>query len=337
MAKHLSYELKKEIQQLKKDGFNAKKISNLKQIPISTIYRILNNKITNKNKKDIENRGRPKKLSDKEKRIIIREVKKNPGISLNNISIYTKNYLNKNICRITAHNLLNQSGYKSYIARKAPFLSSKNIEKRFKFSKNFFCKPIEFWKTVIWSDECKFRLFNNNQKRYWRKSVDEYLIPFTNPTKNYTSASIMVWACFSYNGIGKLVFVEENINSLVYQQILVENLCESARMMDLDKFIFQHDNAPAHSSKLIKRFFDENKIELLSWPAQSPDLNPIENLWAIIGSKIAEKNIYNKKDLKGEIMNIWLNIDKDTLRNLAYSMPNRLMMTISNGGKNIKY
>lgn len=142
---------------------------------------------------------------------------------------------------------------------------------------------------------------------------------------------------FSYNGIGKLVFVDDNINSLVYQQILVENLYESVRMMNLDQFIFQHDNAPAHSSKLIKRFFGENKIELLPWPARSPDLNPIENLWSIIGSKIAEKKIYNQKDLKAQIRNIWSNIDKSTLRNLANSMPNRLRLTINNHGKNIKY
>ena len=68
----------------------------------------------------------------------------------------------------------------------------------------------------------------------------------------------MVWACFPYHGIGKIVFVEENINSLKYQQTLVENLMNSAKMMGLQNFIFQQDNAPAHSSKLIKKYFEEN-------------------------------------------------------------------------------
>ena len=147
----------------------------------------------------------------------------------------------------------------------------------------------------------------------------------------------MVWACFSYHGIGKLVFVEENINSLKYQQILVENLVNSAKMMGIQDFIFQQDNAPAHSSKLIKKYFEENQIKLLPWPAQSPDLNPIENLWGIISSKLSERTINSTQNLKQEIMNIWGNIDKTTLKNLVYSMPNRLREVISNKGKNIRY
>ena len=67
-------------------------------------------------------------------------------------------------------------------------------------------------------------------------------------------------------------------------------------MMVLEDFIFQQDNAPAHSSKLIKKFFEENKIKLLPWPAQSPDLNPFENFWAILGSKLSgKKNLFYRK------------------------------------------
>jgi len=337
MGKHLSNKLKVDIEKLNKSGIKAKDISISKRIPLRTVYRIINNPIKYKNNNKLNNRGRPRKLEAREKNSIIREIKKNTQISLKGIVRFTETNFNKSICRETARNLLKEFGYKSYIARKVPFLSRENMKKRVDFSKEFFSKSIEYWKSVIWSDECTFKLYPFQQKRYWKKSSKEYSIPITNPTKKYGGGSVMVWACFSYSGVGNLVFIDQKVNSLTYQQILVENLKESAKMMLLQDFIFQQDNAPAHSSKLIKKIFEENKIKLLPWPAQSPDLNPIENLWAILGSKLSGKKIYSTENLKSEIMNVWSNIDINILKNLAKSMPNRLRMVISNNGKNDKY
>ena len=47
-----------------------------------------------------------------------------------------------------------------------------------------------------------------------------------------------------------------------------------------------HDNAPCHTAKLLKNYFQQEGIEVMKWPAHSPDQNPIENLWNIIGEKV---------------------------------------------------
>ena len=73
-----------------------------------------------------------------------------------------------------------------------------------------------------------------------------------------------------------------------YCTILSENLKVSARLLDVDQFVFQQDNDPKHTSNLAKTYFSRNNIELLPWPAQSLDMNPIENLWAIFKAKIAD-------------------------------------------------
>ncbi len=70
--------------------------------------------------------------------------------------------------------------------------------------------------------------------------------------------------------------------------IFGQNLMSSASFMGLNNFIFQQDNDPNQTSKLAKQYFEFNNINLLDWPTQSPDINPIENLWEIIKKKIAQ-------------------------------------------------
>ena len=86
----------------------------------------------------------------------------------------------------------------------------------------------------------------------------------------------MVWGIISWNGVGKLVKVSGNINSVDYCKLLEENLEQSINMMGLgDRWIFQQDNAAIHVSRYSKAWFEDNQVMVMKWPSQSPDLNPI--------------------------------------------------------------
>jgi len=149
--------------------------------------------------------------------------------------------------------------------------------------------------------------------------------------------SIIVWGCFSYNGMGNLIFVENNLTSISYQIILSKNLITSSKNTSLKDFTFQQDNAPPHRSKLLQNYFIENQIKVLPWPSQSPDLNPIENIWSLISKELCSRNIKSIKDLKSNIQDIWINISKDNIRKLVDSMPNRLGKVINNNGYSTNY
>ena len=102
--------------------------------------------------------------------------------------------------------------------------------------------------------------------------------------------------------------------------------------------IFQQDGAPAHTAKLITNWFGDCGIEFIpDWPGNSPDISPIENLWANIKSKLQKVDTTSIQKLEVELKRAWENLDDAYLQSLANSVPRRLQMVIDSEGKPIRY
>ncbi len=102
-------------------------------------------------------------------------------------------------------------------------------------------------------------------------------------------------------------------------------------------FIFQQDLAPAHSAKGTKSWFNDHGITVLDLPANSPDLNPIENLWDIVKRKMKDTRPNNTDDPKATIKATWASITPEQCHRLIDSMPRRIDAEIHAKGGPPKY
>lgn len=185
---------------------------------------------------------------------------------------------------------------------------------------------------IVFSDEKKFNLDGPDGFRdYWRDLRKE---PMYFSKRNFGGGSLMVWGAFSSSGTLSLAFPSTRMDSLEYQRVLSNHLLPYLTAHPEKEFIFQQDNAAIHVSRSTKTWFEEHGVSVMEWPARSPDLNVMENMWGLLVRQVyAENRQYNSVgELKVAILTAWRDIRLETLENLINSMPNRIYKTINKNG-----
>ena len=162
--------------------------------------------------------------------------------------------------------------------------------------------------------------------------------PRKTPTVKFGGGSIMFLGCFSSAGPGELETIEGRMNSEMYRGILERCLVKSAEKFNLPRgWIFQQDNDPKHTARATRAWFQDREIDLLEWPSQSPDLNPIENLWRELKLRVQERDPRNLIQLKEICKEEWAKIPISICANLVNKYSNRLEAVLAAKGQMTKY
>ena len=131
---------------------------------------------------------------------------------------------------------------------------------------------VEEWSKVLFSDESKFLLYDSSVQYVRRPVGQRYNPKYMKPTVKHGGGRIMIWGSFSANGVGPLKLIEGKLTGSVYRDILEDVMLPFARGSMPSDFIFQHDNDPKHTSKIVKQWIKQENLEVMIWPAQSPDI-----------------------------------------------------------------
>jgi hypothetical protein len=231
---------------------------------------------------------------------------------------------------------------RAVVKAKKPYLKPAHRKARLAFAHKYRHWSIYDWKMVLWSDETKVNRFGSDgQVWVWKKKGEQLSDRTTTPTVKHGGGSIMVWGCMGWNGVGMLQEVEGMMDKHQYINLLAAGLAESRGKLGLEgqDFYFQQDNDPKHTSKQASKWFDDHDIPLLDWPAQSPDLNPIEHLWEHLKRQL---NKYGSPprgvhELWKRLAEEWNKIPSETCQKLIESMPRRCEAVIKAKGGNTKY
>ena len=155
------------------------------------------------------------------------------------------------------------------------------------------------------------------------------------------SQKVHIWAAFSSMGTFPLCIFRQNLTGGLYCKILQWHLLSQADVFHQNSWFLVEDNDPKHTSKVVKTFMEENMPrKLLDWPSQSPDINPIENLFAWIKyqlNRLPHRRPTTVSALELKLNQIWNGISPEFLEPYWHSMPKRCRMVVNNSGYPIKY
>ena len=319
--KKLSQTIVSRVVFLLKSGESSREISKLLNISQKSVINI-------KKYKNVEvpppKLGRPRLLTNADARRMERKLRscasKTPKQVARDIEIPVSEW--------TARRALRRIGLVAKEKPKKPALSKKNIKARLLFAKKHKNWSVDEWKKVMFSDEMKVnRIGTDGRSFYWSKEGEQLQLHPVRQTMKHGGGSIMAWGCFSWNAIGPLVRIQGIMTKEKYLDIIQSNIPSYIEEVGLDgpETTFQQDGDPKHTAKIVKEWPGNQQFSTMQWPAQSPDLNPIENLWSIVKRQLGQYDHppSNIDVLWDRIEHEWGQISIEVLHNLVESMPRR--------------
>jgi hypothetical protein len=251
-------------------------------------------------------------------------------------------------------------GLRSYVRPKGPYMSEADKEARLKYCRRMLRRTIEYRESILFSDEKWFNTDASGLRCQYVPPGDRVLHL---PTEQFPR-KVMVWGCIGI-GVKILVFHRRagndpdavrfgpgrpaagevrppkephkyTVTSQVYVERCLEELANRLGAAELKNRVFMQDGATCHTHKNSMEWLSNNGVRVLDWKAHSPDLNPIETLWAVLANRVALRGPVTEEHLERFLMAEWRLIKQSEIDELVRSFTGRLRKVVEAGGTVIK-
>lgn len=284
---------------------------------------------------DMGKRGQPTKKTTEVITITIEETINNPRLSGSALQIIIAAQTGITISVPKILEIRKEAGFYFSPPKVMPILNELNIKKRINFCYSIL-KHREIIPFIGFTDESRFCM-GNDRRWVWIRRGEFNEKAYVEKEKY--PISIMVWGMIAFAYKSKLLFVENTLDACRYIDLLKDNgVLEDAIETFGDQFKFQQDGAPVHTAKKAMRYLTQRCDVIVNWPPNSPDLNVIEMIWAIMKAVLAEERPKTADEFKIKVSEVWNQISIDTtIKNLVNSFTMRCYLCLENEGKCINH
>jgi len=293
--------------------------------------------------------GRPRAYTERDERRILRLIRREPKIRWRCLKLTT----DIDISLRTFKRLLKRLHVRKWLSKKRPALTEEHAAARLAWALARRYWTAYQWRRILWSDECSLERGTGVIREWVFRHLhdDPYIPELVQTYPKGKQPSIMVWAGFSgLTGRSALVPMVRDLDAPrggYSARSYIATLEQGLLPVYDHRITFMHDNASIHTANAVRRWLEENEIELIDWPANSPDLNPIEHLWFFLKNKLHE--LYpesddwdlSKPEIKDKMAQVlpecWQAIDERVFQRLAMTMRRRIKAVIKAHGWYTKY
>ncbi|CDF38907.1 Transposase [Chondrus crispus] len=277
--------------------------------------------------------GRPSKLTSTARRALLREAHKGHLCSSELVKT-----LSLPVTPSTVRGILRATPTIQY----SKIVPAPMMLPRHKIAREQWCSEkvtwtVSDWMNVVWSDEKKFNLDGpDGFGYYWHDlRTDNWMFS----KRQQGGDSVMVWGAFSGTKKCELSVLNGKQDAIKYIDTLESYLLPFVDQEMGPSWVFMQDGASIHRARRTFQWFDEEEIPLLEWPAKSPDLNPIENLWGILARTVYahQRQFKDVDELLEVIMEAWDEVSEECLEKLVRSMQKRCFECVMAKGGPTKY
>lgn len=284
--------------------------------------------------------GRGRCTTAAQDRFLILTARRQPTITAPELVTDLQRAHNITIGRDTVRNRLHKANLHNRRPIRCQPLSRGNRAARLDWCQQYQNWGANNWATVLFTDESRFGFHPDSRRtRVWRRSGNVERLQHVQEVYTYRGGTVMVWGGITIGGRTEPIFPNGFLRAQQYLNTILEPIVRPWAGAVGQNFHLMHDNARPHIAANVTNWLTNEGIEVLPWPAQSPDLNPIEHVWDMLQRRITPYmgNIHDRFRFRELLTQEWEQLPQADIDNVILSINNRCRAVINQRGGHTLY